>query len=224
MTRYGMVIDLFKCVGCQACVVACSVEHYLPKGVFWNDYLNAEQGTYPNVTRLLMPKNCQHCSNPPCVDVCPTGASQQRADGIVIVDYNKCIGCKYCQAVCPYDARVYVTPKQSYYSGGFTPFEDGSILGSYQHQTGVVEKCTFCVERIEAGVAKGLKPGVDRAATPACVITCITQARFFGDLDDPNSNVSKMVQQKQVVQLLPELGTKPNVYYIPPSKPIREGV
>jgi len=221
MTRYAMVIDLTRCIGCTACIAACKMKNGLPKGVQWNNMVYDEQGTYPNVRRLLMPKACQQCADPPCVKVCPTGASHKRADGIVLVDYSKCIGCKYCIAVCPYDARQFIPGLQPYYQSGLTPLE---LTWQAQHQTGVVEKCTFCADKIDAGVAQGLKPGVDRDATPSCVITCPTSARIFGDLDDPKSAVSAFVNNRHAIPILPELGTNPSTFYIPPSRPASKGV
>jgi molybdopterin-containing oxidoreductase family iron-sulfur binding subunit len=140
--------------------------------------------------------------NAPCVDVCPTGATSKRADGIVTVDYDKCMGCRYCETACPYGARTLVEEIKPYYPEfGFTPYEQ---LMYQQHQVGVVEKCNFCAERVERG------------EEPACVETCIAYARTFGDLDDPNSEVSRLILQKQAYQLLPELGTEPSIYYLPP--------
>jgi phenylacetyl-CoA:acceptor oxidoreductase 27-kDa subunit len=214
MTRYGMVIDLGKCVGCASCVAACMTYHATPKGVQWNTMNFSEIGTYPNVSKLMLPKACQQCDNTPCVKVCPTGATYKRADGIVMVDYSKCIGCKYCIAACPYDARTFLQTIQPYYGSGLTSLESSSP----NQVAGVVEKCTFCANKIDAGLAKGLTPGVDRDATPACVATCPAGARYFGDLDDPNSNVSTLISENRAVQLGSELGTKPKVYYIPFAK------
>jgi phenylacetyl-CoA:acceptor oxidoreductase subunit 1 len=216
MTRYGMVIDLTRCIACTSCVAACAVFHVTPRGVLWNTMMYSEKGTYPNVSRLQMPKACQQCENTPCVKVCPTGASYVRPDGIVMVDYDKCIGCRYCIAACPYDARTYVESLQPYFDMGFTSLESRSR----NLRAGVVQKCTFCAERIDAGVKAGLKPGVDRAATPVCVNTCMAGARIFGDLDDPYSNVSQLIANRRSQQLSPELGTEPKVYYIPPSKAV----
>jgi molybdopterin-containing oxidoreductase family iron-sulfur binding subunit len=134
------------------------------------------------------------------VDVCPTGASFKRADGIVVVDYDKCMGCGYCRVACPYDARSFIEKIEPYYPEfGFTPYEE---LMYQKHQTGVAEKCNFCAERVARG------------EEPACVGTCIAYARHFGDLDDPNSEVSKLIAERHGYQLLPELGTEPSVYYL----------
>jgi phenylacetyl-CoA:acceptor oxidoreductase 27-kDa subunit len=216
MTRYGMVIDLQRCIGCAGCVASCSIYHDTPSGVLWNKLMYSEKGILPDVQRLLMPKACQQCDNTPCVKVCPTGATYKRADGIVIVDYSKCIGCKYCIAACPYDARSFLGSITPYFDSGLTPLESMST----NNVVGAVQKCTFCSDRIDSGVKAGLTPGVDRNATPVCVNTCPASARYFGDLDDPTSNVSQILDSSRAVQLLSELGTSPKVYYIPPAKAV----
>jgi phenylacetyl-CoA:acceptor oxidoreductase 27-kDa subunit len=216
MVRYGMVIDLNRCVACTGCAAACAMYHNLPKGILWNTMMYSEKGSYPDVSRLQMSKACQQCDNTPCVKVCPTGATYKRADGIVVVDYSKCIGCKYCIAACPYDARSFLGSVTPYFDSGLTPLESMST----NNVVGAVQKCTFCANKIDAGVKAGLTPGVDRDATPACVNTCMAAARYFGDLDDPNSNVSQLITSGRAVQLLSELGTQPKVYYIPPSKAV----
>ena len=201
MVRCGMVIDLRKCIGCQACSVACKAENLTPPGVFWNRVLKIEDGKYPNVTRLFLPLPCMHCEDPPCVAVCPTGASYKRSDGIVMINYDKCIGCKYCISACPYGARTYVDAIKPYFANAgpsqIEQYREG------EHKAGVVEKCTFCVQRVENGLE------------PACVQTCPPRARYFGDLDDPQSEVSRMVKAGGAVQLLRESGTNPSVYYVP---------
>jgi len=202
MARYGMVIDLNRCIGCHACAMACKAENGTPPEVWWSKVLTQEIGKFPNASMDFLPLLCMHCENAPCVGVCPTGASYKRPDGIVAVDYDKCMGCKYCQVACPYDARSLVDEIKPYYSEfGFTPYEE---LMYQKHQAGVVEKCNFCVERVERG------------EEPACVTTCPAYARHFGDLDDPNSEVSKLIAQRNGYQLMPELGTNPSVYYLAP--------
>ncbi len=213
MPRYGMVIDLLRCIGCQACTVACKAENSSKPGIFWNRVLDEEFGEYPAVRRMFLPRPCMHCKDAPCVEVCPTGASYRREDGIVLVDYNKCVGCKYCIEACPYGARYFNKGKAGYYGSVLTP---GEKLGYEEHELGVVEKCTFCVHRIERGLALGLKPGVDHAATPACVNVCVASARYFGDLDDPNSQVSQLIRSRHGIPLLKELNTNPSVCYLWP--------
>jgi Fe-S-cluster-containing dehydrogenase component len=213
--RWGMVIEQKRCIGCNACVLACKAEHFLPPGILWNRILISESGKYPTVNKLIYAIRCNHCHEPKCVDVCPTGATQQREDGIVWIDENECVGCRYCMIACPYQARSFYEDGDSeYFPGqGLTEYEKvGKLL--YPHQAGVVQKCNFCMERIDAGLAKGLKPGVDREATPACVISCPTNAMHFGDLDDPYSEISRLIKEKKGKPFHPEYGTEPSMYYI----------
>ncbi len=215
MTRWGMVIDLRKCIGCYGCMVACKVEHFLPPGIFWNRVLIGERGTYPTVTKQIYPVICNHCAEAVCVEACPTGATSQREDGTVIIESEQCVGCRYCLIACPYQQRTYYADgNKEYFPGqGLTEFEEiGKEL--YPLEPGTVVKCNFCAERIDAGLKNGLKPGEDREATPACVITCPTNARVFGDLDNPTSEVSRLIKERRGFQLHPEFGTDPSVYYV----------
>jgi phenylacetyl-CoA:acceptor oxidoreductase subunit 1 len=213
--RWGMVVDLSKCVRCYACIAACRIEHFLPIGMSWPRLMALETGgDEPTVSTYSV--RCNQCQNAPCIEVCPTGATQQRDDGIVWVDQDKCVGCRYCVVACPYQNRTFLSKDKDI---GFFPGEietDFEKAGKelYSHQTGTTEKCNFCAERIDAGLAKGLKPGIDREATPACVNTCPAQALTFGDLDDPNSEVSRIIKEKGGFQLHPEYGTDPSVYFI----------
>ncbi len=178
-SQYGMLVDLRRCIGCHACSVACKSEFDVPLGVTrsWVEYI--EKGTYPDVTRSFLPRLCNHCSDPPCVDVCPTGATWKREeDGIVVVDPDTCIGCKYCIQACPYDAR-FLNPV-----------------------TGVADKCDFCQHRVEQGLV------------PSCVNACMGDARIFGDLNDPDSEISRRTASNHVSVLRRGMGTEPNVFYI----------
>ena len=210
MTRWAMIADLRRYVGCQTCTAACKVTNGTPPGVQWRRVLDMEFGTYPDVQRVFVPVSCQHCDEPACMDVCPTKATKKRADGIVTIDYDLCIGCAYCAVACPYQQR-YKSTRPSFAYGDPTEsetqhFDDAKLA--------VATKCTFCVDRIDEGLAQGLKPGVDPVATPACVNSCITNALVFGDLDDPDSNVSRMLAQNQHFRMHEELGTGPGFYYI----------
>jgi len=215
MARWGMVINLNKCIGCYTCMLACKQEHYLPPNMFWTRVLVGELGKYPAVRKQEYPVLCNHCKDAACVSVCPTGATTKREDGIVMIDYDKCVGCRYCVMACPYQQRTfYGDDKKEYFPGqGFTEWE---VLGRklYPLEKGTVVKCTFCVERVDEGQKKGLKPGMDREATPACVIACPAKARYFGDLDDPASEVSRLVSERKASQLSPEFNTNPSIYYI----------
>ena len=210
MTRWAMTADLRRCVGCQTCTAACKHTNATPPEVQWRRVLDMEFGEYPNVKRVFVPVGCQHCEDPPCMHVCPTTATKQRADDIVTIDYDLCIGCSYCAVACPYQAR-YKTDKASFAYGdplqSETQRRDDSRLS-------VATKCTFCVDRIDAGLAAGLKPGVDPVATPACVNSCIADALAFGDLEDPNSNVSQLLEKNQSFRMHEELGTKPGFHYL----------
>ncbi len=215
MARWGMVINLNRCIGCYACMLACKQEHFLPPDIFWARVLIGESGKYPAVTKQVYPVLCNHCAEAACVDVCPTGATSKREDGIVIIDYDKCVGCRYCMMACPYQQRsFYTNGKREYFpQQGLTELE---VIGNqlYPFQEGTVVKCNFCVERIDASLERGLKPGIDREATPACVIACPSKARYFGDLEDPTSEVSRLINERKAFQLHPEFGTNPSVYYI----------
>src|SRR3990172_2934190 len=197
----GMVIDLKRCIGCHACTVACKLENATPPGVFWCRCLEVETGKYPLAKRSFVPVLCNHCDDPPCLRACPSGATTKREeDGLVLVDADLCIGCKACMEACPYEARFFLDEIRPYYPAGFTPFEE---VGYKRHQKGTVSKCTFCDQRLERGLL------------PACVETCPTVARTFGDFDDPDSEVSRLIRQRYAIQLRPEEGTNPTVYYLP---------
>lgn len=219
--RWGMVIDLGRCVGCQTCTVACQQAHGLPAGVQWRFVADCEVGEYPAVRRLFLPMQCMHCADPPCVPICPTGASRQRSDGIVWVAYDACLGCGACALACPYHARHLVRTLDGYF-GAPTPSE---ALTADPRRVGVMTKCTFCRERVDAGLARGLRPGVDPEATPVCAVACIAGAIVFGDLDDPTSRAARLLADGAAVPLSPEAGTRPSVFYRlggPPDGP-REG-
>jgi phenylacetyl-CoA:acceptor oxidoreductase subunit 1 len=209
--RWGMVINLTKCVGCFACVIACKTDHALGPDVSWN---NVNIFEAKGIKKQIYPTLCNHCREPHCVEVCPTGATSQRDDGIVIVDQDLCIGCRSCVLNCPYQVRVpYEEPKEYFPGQGLTPLEE--IRDKiYPWQEGTVSKCNFCKERIDEGLRTGLKPGIDREATNACVNACPTEARIFGDLDDPFSNASEELRIGKGYQLKPELGTDPCVFYV----------
>lgn len=198
--HWGMVVDLKLCIGCNSCVDACKAENGTSPGIFWNKVLEQEVGTFPNARRVFWPMRCMHCQDPPCKQECPTGATYQRPDGIVLIDSNKCIGCKACMVACPYDSRDIFENKKGYFSEGLTPFE---VQAYAKHVKGAVQKCTFCSHRLE----KGLKP--------FCVDNCITGALIFGDLDDPNSEVSQALRAARgTIRLKEELRTKPSIYYL----------
>jgi phenylacetyl-CoA:acceptor oxidoreductase subunit 1 len=210
MTRWAMVVDLRRCVGCQTCTAACKHANATPPGVQWRRVLDMEFGQYPEVQRAFVPVGCQHCEDPPCLDVCPTTATRKRADGIVTIVYDLCIGCAYCAVACPYQAR-YKTDVATFAYGQANAAETQRADAA---RLAVATKCTFCVDRIDAGLAQGLQPGVDPEATPACVNACIAQAMSFGDRDDPQSKVSQQLRDNQHFRMHEDLGTGPGMHYI----------
>ncbi len=210
MSRFGMVVDLNRCVGCHTCTAACKHANATPPGVQWRSVIDIEQGTYPDVERLFMVVGCQHCAEPPCVPVCPSGATAQRADGLVTMDYDTCIGCGYCAVACPYQARTIVADKEYFY-GEPTTLERATY---HDERLGVANKCTFCVELIDEAEARDLTPGVDMEVTPACAAACIADALHFGDFDDPTSNVSRLADENAFFQMHEELGTDPQIKYL----------
>jgi len=211
MTRYVMLIDLRRCVGCQTCTAACKNANATPPGVQWRKVLDLETGEFPNVRRSFLPVSCMHCENPPCEEVCPTAATQKRADGLVTIDYDLCIGCANCVMACPYEARsIQHEPRFAY---GDQPIPSEAVRFAAE-RIGVAMKCTFCKERIAAAAASGQIPGRDPEVTPACVNACISGAMTFGDIADPQSNVNRLLAATRHFRMHEELGTGPSVYYV----------
>lgn len=176
--RWAMVVDVQKCIGCQACTVSCIMENDVPVNSFRTVTSTYEVHDGKSTGTYMLPRLCNHCDEPPCIPVCPVGATFQRKDGIVVVDGDRCVGCAYCVQACPYDARF------------------------INHDTGKADKCTFCAHRVDAGLL------------PACVETCVGGARIFGDLNDPKSQVRKLLDHNKVKVLKPEMGTQPHVFYL----------
>lgn len=219
-----MVIDIRKCIGCQACTIGCVAENKLPPGVVYRPVTTREFGTYPNIRIEFLPRPCMHCENPSCVPVCPVRATWKRPDGIVVIDYDKCIGCRSCLNACPYGSRT--SDFGRFYSDGAAegaPAGAGRALDGprspYEHQpnneysknwtreghaspVGNARKCHFCLHRLEVG------------QLPMCVTTCIGRATYFGDSNDPKSLVVELVTKNNVQVLLEHWGNKPQCYYI----------
>ncbi|HXY89769.1 MAG TPA: 4Fe-4S dicluster domain-containing protein [Xanthobacteraceae bacterium] len=211
MTRWVMLADLERCVGCQTCTAACRHANATSPAVQWRKVLDVEAGTYPEVSRTFVPVGCQHCADPPCMHVCPSTATRQRADGIVTIDYDICIGCAYCDVACPYQARFKIdAPRFAY---GDVPMRN-EIEREDPRRFGVAQKCTFCSDRIDFGLREGVTPGIDPRATPACVNACIADALHFGDLDDPSSNVARLLRGQKSFRMHDEIGTEPGFYYL----------
>lgn len=211
--QWGMLIDINKCIGCKYCTYACQAVNNLGDDMLYN-VVTTE--TLQNGKEYFLSRPCMHCVEAPCVHVCPVKATYHRADGIVIMDYTKCIGCRYCQVACPYDARVFNWHAPIETSPKSPNFGQPEVAN---RPRGVVEKCTFCAHRVDSGLERGLVPGIDALATPACVEICPTGARVFGDLTNPESPISQALAAAKVAIRLreEELSTEPRVFYVPPD-------
>jgi molybdopterin-containing oxidoreductase family iron-sulfur binding subunit len=219
-TLFGYGLDLSRCIGCRRCVYACVREnnqsrdpqiHWISvlqfeKGEKWvndleesNKYYHPEE--VPEEGHFYMPVQCQQCENPPCVRACPTQATWKEPDGIVVVDYNWCIGCRYCMAACPYSARRFNWARPNIAKEELNT--ETHYLGNRPRYVGVVEKCTFCIQRVRAN------PG----RYPACVEICPVGARKFGNLLDPKSEIRYLIEHKRVFRLKEDLNTSPKFYY-----------
>lgn len=235
MGKYGLVIDLDKCIACQACTIACKLENNLREGEFWHTLITVhKEDRYPSQAVQMIPRPCFHCEKAPCVTVCPTGASYKRDDGRVLIDYEKCIGCKYCMVACPYGARITTDRKPTagvprYEEAfGVTPQFGNPDLSQESNKrallsinawspipSGVVSKCHFCAHRDEHARREGMKFGNPEGdITTACNEACPTSARYFGDLSDPHSYVSRLIATRAHVRFKEDLGTEPQVYYL----------
>ncbi len=223
MPRWGMVIDLNRCTGCSECVAACKVENNIAivgksesenkRTMLWMDILTSHEGEYPDTKIRYMPRPCFHCDNPPCTKVCPVRATYLNEEGIVTQIFPQCIGCRYCMAACPYTVKSF-----NWYPPAW-PQEMESALNPdvLVRPAGIVEKCTFCVHRLQK--AKELAASEDRELkdedyVPACVECCPTEAIHFGDLENSESEVSSLIKSFKAFRLLEELGTEPKVYYL----------
>lgn len=201
----SMLIDLTRCIGCDACTVACKQENGTPMDVFFARVLNVEVGKYPNVKRLYIPVLCNHCENPPCLKACPNKAIVKRQDGIVLIDQDRCRGTGACVSACPY-GNIILPESDSWYLNEDEPYERDHVIPRLK--PGVARKCTYCAQRVDEGL------------DPACVVACPTTARIFGDLDDPTSQISAYIsEQKETTnrdtfKLLEDSGTKPSGMYL----------
>lgn len=205
MTKLAIGIDLHRCIGCNTCALACKMQNNVPDGMLWNrvltegcDRFDSAEGVYPHLTRTYLPLACQHCENPACERVCPTGATYKDDKGRVEIDYDKCIGCRMCMSACPYNGvRSFNWEEPVYHLDFATGDQDVA-----PHQKHVVEKCTFCWHRLAKGLA------------PACVEACSARARIFGDASDPDSAVSQKLRERSSMRLLEDRDTEPSVYFL----------
>jgi Fe-S-cluster-containing dehydrogenase component len=207
--KWAMVIDQAKCTGCGYCTLACRAHNDVSPSISWNRVIHAGKVKDKDI---FLARPCMQCEHAPCVEVCPVGASYYRPDGIVMMDYGKCIGCRYCLVACPYGGRAFNWEDFTEPNPAVPAWGQPEVP---RRPRGVVEKCSFCYHRIDRGLALGLKPGVDAEATPACVVACPVGARKFGDLNDPESEVSKLLADHSHYRLREDLGTGPRVYYLP---------
>ena len=223
MTKWGMVIDIDKCNACQACVIACKVENNIPfmrpeeaekgRSIKWMDLLSFTEGEYPEVKMRILPRPCMMCENPPCIKVCPVGATYINEEGLVGQVYSRCIGCRYCMAACPYTLRYFnwygpVWPDVM--KQGLSP--DVSI-----RPKGVMEKCSFCSHRLVKARDRARfenRSIAEGEYVPSCVEACPTGAMYFGDLEDAESQVARLARSPRAFRLLEDLGTEPKVIYL----------
>ena len=220
MALWGMVIDLDRCTGCQACVMACKAENNVPavgareaalgRTISWMQVLTEEDETRPGEVKRFLPRPCLQCDDPPCTKVCPVYATYRNPEGIVAQIYARCIGCRFCMAACPYNAKYFNWRVYQKEGPGQNP--DVSV-----RPKGVVEKCTFCHHRLQKARERALAERRDLAPgeyVPACAEACPARAITFGDLSDPGSEVSRLARSPRAFRLQEELGTKPKVIYL----------
>ncbi|UCE08831.1 MAG: 4Fe-4S dicluster domain-containing protein [bacterium] len=219
-----MVIDLDKCSGCGACVAACRSENnvtvvgeeeaLMGRAIFWMDLVPIIEEEYPHTKAQLLPRPCMQCSHPPCVKVCPVGATYKSEEtGIIGQIYERCIGCRYCVNNCPYSVRYF-----NWYEPQWEKPLDKALNPDVSVRTrGVVERCTFCHHRLQH--ARERARAENRSLQeddyiPACIESCPSNAMYFGDFDDQDSQISQLARSTRAYHLLEELGTEPNVIYL----------
>lgn len=221
--RWGMVVDLDRCTGCQACVVACRAENNVAvageeeagkgRAHYWMRVERYWEGEYPNVRARFVPIFCQQCGNAPCEPVCPVYATYHNPEGLNVQVYNRCVGTRYCANNCPYAARFF---------NWFEPQWQDLLKQQLNPDVtvrprGIMEKCTFCIQRIKEAQDAARAAGRDvrdGEIQPACVQTCPSEALVFGNLKDPNAKVTRLARSQRRFRLLEDLGTEPAVFYL----------
>lgn len=188
--RWGLVVKQERCIGCEACTVACKIEnlstgHWIRVETVNVNQKDTPEGIYPDLKMAFLPQTCMHCQEPPCMDACPTDALIKREDGPVVLNEEQCNGCQACMDACPYDAIL------------------------FNEENSRIEKCNLCAHRIDQGLE------------PFCVVCCEGQAIYFGNLNDPESVVARLIAREKTYQLKPDRGTGPSIYYCPPREPRR---
>lgn len=206
-----MVIDLRKCIGCKSCVVGCKEANEVPQNS-WKKVIDCGVSGHPERHRTFLHLSCMQCEDPPCLSVCPTKATYRRPDGIIAIDYKRCAGCGYCIVACPFRARYIYEKEHDFEVNGMG--STGGNGNSGRERDGVCTKCNFCMERIDAGLSRGRKPGTDPDASPVCMISCSAGAISFGDIENPDDPVSGLISGNRTSRLQEELGTGPAVFYI----------
>ncbi|MBP3655518.1 MAG: 4Fe-4S dicluster domain-containing protein [Clostridia bacterium] len=186
MAKYGMVLNMDRCSGCYTCVVACKMANGTRPGVDYNGIERVEWGEYPDAHVRYKMTMCMHCEDAACVKACPIGATYTTEEGVVVVDYDKCIGCGACVTACPYGARHLVTDDVHHYDGVVLPYEE---VTTETRGLNLVEKCNFCIGRVNNG------------EKPMCTVHCPAQCRVFGDVEDPESEISKYIAQYNAQQV-----------------------
>jgi len=227
MPKWAMVIDLDKCTGCGACMAACNMENNIaivaPKEaqeghvMFWMDMITSYDGEYPNIEVKRMPKPCYHCDDPPCIKVCPVGATFRNEEGLVGQVYMRCIGCRYCMAACPFTAKVYNWGEPQWIDGATTCFNPDVS----RRMVGVVEKCSFCAHRlikVKEDADQEERAIRDGEYVPACMENCPADAIYFGDIEDRQSMVHKLSRNYRAFRVMEDLGVEPKLYYLSKRK------
>lgn len=227
MPKWAMVIDLDRCTGCGACTAACKMENNVAivtpeeaqegRVMFWMDMITSYEGEFPSIEMKRTPKPCFQCDDPPCIKVCPVGATYRSEDGLVGQIYHRCIGCRYCMAGCPYTAKSFNWSAPQWIDGATTCFNPDVS----RRMVGVVEKCSFCAHRlikVKEDASAEKREIRDGEYVPACMENCPADAISFGDIENKQSTVYKLARSYRSSRVMENLGTEPKVYYLAKRK------